>query len=240
MINSRQLCGNFILDLLPQEEYDRLAPHLRIVQLHQNEVLFANQAAIEQVYFPTTGLVSLVHSTSEGDTVEVGATGFEGLVGTTLLLDRGDAPWAATVQIPGEAICLDAEVFARMLRESIVLRQKATDFTFLKLVQLTQSALCNRFHSVEQRLCRWLLVASDRVKTPELNLTRETLATMIGANRPAVSIVSGTLQNAGLIRSIRGRVTILDRSEMEEATCECYHVVRREFDRYLQQPANFS
>jgi CRP-like cAMP-binding protein len=197
-------------------------------------VLCAIRQPITQIYFPTTALLAWVHSTAEGETVEVGATGFEGLVGTTLLLGRDIAPWEVNVSITGEAYNLSIEVFVNALQTSEVLRQKVAAFTYLKMTQLNQSALCNRFHSLEQRLCRWLLAASDRVKTPELLLTRDILATMIGSTRPAVSIVTGTLQSAGLIRAVRGKVTILNHEEMEEATCECYHVIKQEFDLYLQ------
>ncbi|MDM9380958.1 Crp/Fnr family transcriptional regulator [Chlorogloeopsis sp. ULAP01] len=232
--NELQRSKNFILNSLPQEEYDRLHPHLELVELHQNDILTRIREPITHVYFPTTVLISKVHSTQEGETVEVGITGFEGVVGTAFLFNQNSAPWQVEVQLTGEAFKLSAEIFARVLHKSVVLRQKVTAFTYLKLMQLTQSALCNRFHTVEQRLCRWLLAAQDRVKTPELLLTRDTLASMIGSTRPAVSIVTGTLQTAGFIRATRGKVTILNREEMEEATCECYHIIKDEFDRYLE------
>ncbi|RUR85040.1 Crp/Fnr family transcriptional regulator [Chlorogloeopsis fritschii PCC 9212] len=237
MLNSSkpQRSKNFILNSLPQDEYDRLHPHLERVELHQNEVLSRIREPIAHVYFPITVLLSLVHSTMEGETVEVGATGFEGMEGTMFLFNQNSAPWQVEVQLAGEAFKLSTEIFVSVLQKSDVLRQKVTDFTYLKLIQLTQSALCNRFHTVEQRLCRWLLAAQDRVQTPELLLTRDVLATMIGSTRPAVSIVTGTLQTAGLIRATRGKVTILNREEMEEATCECYQIIKQEFARYLQQ-----
>jgi CRP-like cAMP-binding protein len=235
MLNSSepQRSKNFILNSLPQDEYDRLHPHLERVELHQNEVLSRIREPIAHVYFPTTVLLSLVHSTMEGETVEVGATGFEGMEGTTFLFNQNSAPWQVEVQLAGEAFKLSTEIFVSVLQKSDVLRQKVTDFTYFKLIQLTQSALCNRFHTVEQRLCRWLLAAQDRVQTPELLLTRDVLATMIGSTRPAVSIVTGTLQTAGFIRATRGKVTILNREEMEEATCECYQIIKHEFARYL-------
>lgn len=230
---NRQL-GNFILDSLPQEEYDRLHPHLQRVELQQNDTLCHIREPISEVYFPTTALLSWLHSTMEGERVEVGATGYEGLMGVVFLFERDSAPWEVNVQLAGEAFKLSAKAFVSILPQTPILRQKVTAFTYLKVMQLTQSALCNRFHPVEQRLCRWLQAASDRVKKDELLLTRDILATMIGSHRPAVSIVTGTLQTAGLIRAVRGRVTILNREEMEEATCECYHIIKQEFDRYLQ------
>ncbi|RUR85041.1 Crp/Fnr family transcriptional regulator [Chlorogloeopsis fritschii PCC 9212] len=236
MLNSSetQRSKNFILNSLPQDEYDRLHPHLERVDLHQNDVLTRIREPIAYVYFPTTVLASWVYSTQEGETVEVGITGFEGVVGTTFLFNPNSAPWQVEVHLAGEAFKLSTEIFARVLNKSVVLRQKVTAFTYLKLMQLTQSALCNRFHTVEQRLCRWLLAAHDRVQTSELLLTRDILASMIGSTRPAVSIVTGTLQTAGLIRATRGKITIVNRKEMEEVTCECYHIIKHEFDRYLQ------
>lgn len=232
--SDRRQLGNFILDSLPPDEYNLLHPHLRRVELPQNDVLCGIREPITEVYFPTTALLSWVHSTREGERVEIGATGFEGLMGTILSLNRNVSPWEVDVQLSGEAFKLSTEVFVSILHSSVVLPQKVKYFTYLKLMQVTQSALCNRFHPVEQRLCRWLLAASDRVKNSELSLTRDILATMIGASRPAVSIVTATLQTAGLIRTMRGKVTIVNRTEMEEAACECYHLVKDEFTRYLQ------
>jgi CRP-like cAMP-binding protein len=225
--------GNVILDSLTQDEAAYLVPHLKLVHLEQNEILVKLREPIQFVYFPTTALVSWVHSTINGETVEVGATGFEGMVGTPLVLGQKVAPWEVDVIIAGKAYQMSTDAFLKYLYLCSNLHRKTIEFTYLKIVQLTQSALCNRFHAIEQRLCRWLLAASDRVKTDELQLTRESIATMIGANRPAVSIVTGTLQTAGLIRTARGRVTIINREEMENSTCECYHTVKKEFDRYL-------
>ncbi|MBW4620700.1 MAG: Crp/Fnr family transcriptional regulator [Cyanosarcina radialis HA8281-LM2] len=230
----RRQLGNFILDSLPQDEYDLLYPHLQRVELHQNQVLFRAREPLVDVYFPITALLCWVHSTTEGETLEVWATGFEGMLGTSFLFDRDYAPWEVNVQLAGESLKLSAETFADILPKTVVLQQKVKDFSYLKLVELTQSAVCNRFHPVEQRLCRWLLTASDRVKTPKLLLTHDLLATMIGSTRPAVSLVTGTLQTAGLIRTARGKITILNREEMERSTCECYHIIKREYDRYLQ------
>jgi CRP-like cAMP-binding protein len=227
--------GNFILDSLPQAEAAVLRPHLKQVELRQGAVLVEDREPITQVYFPVSAIVSWLHSTFEGNTVEIGIAGFEGLVGTTLLFNQEVAPWSVEVQLAGEALQVSAPAFVNALQQCPMLRQKVGDFAYLKMIQLTQSALCNRFHAVEQRLCRWLLAVSDRTGTPELMLTRDILASMIGSTRPAVSLVTGTLQSAGLIRAVRGNITILDRAEMAEAACECYHIIKQQCDRYLQQ-----
>jgi CRP-like cAMP-binding protein len=229
----QQQVGNFILDSLPSEEYERLRPHLKWVTLEQEKTLVGLRETITEVYFPVTAIVSLVNSTIEGDSVELGLTGYEGMVGATLLLGLEITPWQLQVQVPGKALQMSASLFLAALPHCPVLRQKLAEFTYLKIVQLTQSALCNRFHAVEQRLCRWLLEAYVRAGTNELRLTRDILAEMIGSARPAVSLVTGTLRAAGLIQTSRGKVTILDSQEMEEASCECYRIVKQQLDAYL-------
>jgi CRP-like cAMP-binding protein len=226
--------GNFILDSLPQQEYELLRPHLEPVECSQGDVLFRVQEAIVQVYFPTTALFSWIHSTSEGEMVEIGIIGSEGMIGTSLLMNQEVLPWQVNVQLSGKALRLSVPVFLTTIEQCVTLRQKVNHFTHFKLVQLSQYAVCNRFHEVEQRLCRWLLSAQDRAKTHELLLTRDILAATIGSTRPAVSIATGILQSAGLLRANRGKITILNREEMEETTCECYHLIRQEYDRYLQ------
>lgn len=234
MLDGRQQSGNFILDSLPQEEYEQIHPHLKRVKLLQGNVLAEARKPIAQVYFLVTAVVSWVDSTLEGETVEVGMTGFEGMTGVTLLFEENAPPWSVEVQLTGEALQMEAKTFAEALQRLPVLRQKVGRFTYQKMLQLTRSGLCNRFHSVEQRLCRWLLAAQDRTDSQELLLTREILATMVGSSRSVVSIVTGTLQSAGLIHAVRGKITILNREEMEEVACECYHVVKQGFDQYLQ------
>jgi len=233
MIEQNRHSGNFILDSLPQKDYELLHPYVEPIFLEQGDTLYHVQESITQVYFPTTALLSWVHSTSEGETVEVGIIGFEGMVGTSLMFNHDILPWRVKVQLSGEAFRVGAKAFIAILQQSEILRQKVASFIQVKLIQLTQYALCNRFHAAEQRLCRWLLAAQDRVKTHELLLTRDVLAETIGATRPVVSIVTGTLQSAGLIRAVRGKITILNREDMEEATCECYHVLKQAFDFYL-------
>lgn len=236
-LGERQHSGNLILHTLPPEEYRRLQPHLKPVYLQQGSVLVGLREPIRQLYFPTTAILSWINASTDGDAVEVGITGFEGMVGTTLLFNQEVAPWQVQVQLSGQSFQLSADIFLEVLPHAPVLQQSVGAFAYLKMMQLAQSALCNRFHTVEQRLCRWLLAAQDRGQTSDLPLTRDILATMIGSTRPAVSIVAGMLQSAGLIRAVRGQVTILNREEMEEAACECYHILKQQFDRYCQNAA---
>jgi CRP-like cAMP-binding protein len=236
--NAEHRSSNLILNSLPADDYEWLQPHLQDVELLQGEILHRIGQPIDQVYFPTSGFLSWVNLTLEGDEVEVGAAGNEGMTGVPLLLGETTIPHQIEVQVAGRAMKLQAEVLVESLNRSTAFQQKVKAFTYFKIVQLTQSALCNRFHSVEERLCRWLLAAQDRVECPEFALTRDMLAQMIGARRPAVSIVTGTLQAAGLISAERGRITILNRKEMEASACECYGIVKRGFDRYLAQLEN--
>lgn len=226
---------NLILDSLPPTEYEWLQPRLEEVELQQSVILFRAREPIRSVYFPTTCLLSLTNSTEMGGTVEIGVTGQEGLAGTILLLGENISLWQTEVQMAGRAFKLKSEDFTMALEQAKTLRQRVAAFTYLKMVQLNQSTLCCRFHSVEERLCRWLLAAQDYSKKSEFSLTREILAEMIGAGRPSVSLVTGTLQSAGLIRTDRGKITILNREGMEDTACECYFVVKEALKQYLTQ-----
>lgn len=232
-LEERRISNNYVLDSLPQKEYALLQPNLESVELQQGEVLHQIREPITEVYFPTAGLLSWVNSTPQGEEVEMGVTGSEGMAGIPLFLNEDGAPWKVQVQIKGRALRLSAEKFTKVLHRSPVLQQRVAAFTYLKIVQLSQSVLCNRFHRVEERLCRWLLAAQDCVDTPELLLTRDILAQMIGSGRPAVSLVTAELQSAGLVRAARGRITILDRKGIEASACECYQLVKQEFNKYL-------
>jgi CRP-like cAMP-binding protein len=233
-VDASQPLGNYILDSLPLAEYDRLRSQLQRVTLQQGDVLLGLRQPITQVYFLTTAVVFWLNATAEGDIVEVGITGFEGMVGTSLLLQQRLAPWQAEVQLTGEAFTLSADIFLQALQQSEFLRHAINHYAYQELLQITQSALCHRFHTVEQRLCRWLLATQDRVDAQELLLTRDILAKMIGSTRPAVTLVTATLRAAGLIEATQRSITLLNREEMEASACECYCVLKQARDRYLQ------
>jgi CRP-like cAMP-binding protein len=230
---SRAVTGNHILDSIPVEDFEKLAEKLKPVDLAQGEVLYHAREPIHHVYFPTTALLSWVASTEEGEMVEAGVTGYEGMSGASSFLGQNIAPYRVDVQLPGVALKMSAGAFKEAYDQSQFLQGLLLNYTHTQLMQLAQSVVCNRYHTVEERLCRWLLVAHDRVRSDEFQLTQEILANMIGARRPAISIVTGTLQTAGLIRARRGKITILDREDLEGAACECYRIVKDEFDRFL-------
>ncbi|MBD0267492.1 MAG: Crp/Fnr family transcriptional regulator [Cyanobacteria bacterium Co-bin8] len=231
----RKISHNYLLDSLPLQDFGLIWPRLEEVELSHAAILHGIREPITEVYFPTAGLLSWVNVTPLGEEIEMGVTGNEGMAGIPLFLNEGGAPWQVQVQIKGQALRLEADTFLEILDQSTTLQKRVAAFTYLKIVQLSQSVLCNRFHRVEERLCRWLLAAQDCTETSELLLTRDVLAQMIGSGRPTVSLVTGELQSAGLISATRGKITILDRKGLEATACDCYRLVKQEFNHYINE-----
>ncbi|MGH8619015.1 MAG: Crp/Fnr family transcriptional regulator [Burkholderiales bacterium] len=227
--------GNYLLNKLARADYDLLCRDcgFETVRLEPEQIIYRHDEPIEHVYFPTTAMLSWIATTSEGERVEVGVVGWEGMVGIPEILGYESSPYAVEVELPGEAIRIKARQFKQEFARFSAIHGILFRYTYTALMQLAQSSACGRFHTVEERLCRWLLMAHDRSQTDELRLTQEILAGMIGARRPAVTLVVGVLQKAGLIRAGRGRITLLDRDRMEAAACECYPIIRRAFDQFL-------
>jgi CRP-like cAMP-binding protein len=217
---------------LPRDEYDRLRPHLVKVSLSLKDILYEPNGPIAHVFFPLNGVVSLV-IIDGGFTLEVGIIGNEGMVGTPVFLGADRSPTKAIVQIPGEALRMKAKVFLQEMRRGGALHSLVERYTQAMINQISQSIVCNHRHSVEKRMCRWLLMSHNRVEGDEFPLTHEFLAQMLGVRRPTVTAVAGTLQKAGLINYHRGRITVIDRKGLEAASCECYEVIAKELDRLL-------
>jgi CRP-like cAMP-binding protein len=230
---SRHAGANFLLRSLPDSEYAHIAPMLDPVRVEPEEVIYRQGEPIDYVYFPTTAMLSWIGSTRAGERVEVGVVGWEGMLGIPELLGFEVSPYGVEVELPGQVLRMKASRFKKQYERMNSIHSLLFRYTYTALTQLAQSSVCGRYHTVEQRLCRWLLMAHDRTEGDELYLTQEVIAGMIGARRPTVSIVAGTLQKAGLIRVSRGRVTILDRDGMERTACECYWAIRRAFDLFL-------
>ncbi len=228
---------NFLLRSLPAREYTNLLATMDRLRVEPEEVIYRQDEPIEFVYFPVTAMLSWIGTTRSGERVEVGVVGWEGMVGIPELLGYEISPYGVEVELPGEVLRIKATQFKKEFERLNSIHSLLFRYTYTALAQLAQSSVCGRFHPIESRLCRWLLMAHDRCENDELHLTQEILAGMIGSRRPTVSIVSGILQKAGLIRVNRGRITILDRLGLEEATCECYWIIRRAFDRFLGQEA---
>lgn len=225
--------GNRLLAALPKSEFERIAPHLFEVNLSSGQILYQPQERMETVYFPTEAMISIVSVMEDGSTVEVGIIGNDGMLGYSVYLGGGSSHNRALVQIEGKALQLDAIYLKNEFERGGVMRQLLLLYTQAFLAQTTQTAACNRFHPTEERLARWLLQSQDFTGSEQLPLTQDFLSSMLGIRRASVTVAAGSLQQAGMIRYNRGKIKILDRTALEATTCECYEIVRREYDRLL-------
>lgn len=229
----RQTGDNRLLAALPRDERERFLPRLERVSLIQGEPLFEAGALIEYVYFPRSGLFSMLIAMEDGAAIEVGTVGNEGLIGLPVFLGAERSPTKVFCQIAGEADRMTTRAFKEAIGRGETLAALTLRYTQAVLSQISQSAACNHLHLVEQRMARWLLMAQDRVEGHEVPLTQEFLAQMLGVRRPSVSVVAARLQDAGLIHYHRGLITVLDRTRLEAVSCECYRTVKNEYDRLL-------
>jgi CRP-like cAMP-binding protein len=228
---------NRLLSLLTDRDYERLRPHLSSVAFDYKRSLYEASLPIEHVYFPIEGVASLVITTADGSSAEVGTIGSEGFVGLPVCLGDREAPSSVYVQVPGTALGMDARVFRRELDRSPTLNLIMLRYAHAFFNQVAQSAACAHLHRVEQRCCRWLLMTRDRMPTGDFLLTHEFLGMMLGVRRTTVTDVMGSLQKAGLVRYRRGHVTILDHEALQQRSCECYDISKVEFDRLLGDTA---
>jgi len=226
-------CGNRLLAALPNDEYERLVPNLQQISFSLGEVVYEFGGQLDYVYFPTTAIVSLLYTMENGSTAEMGLTGNDGVVGIALFMGGNTMPNRGVVLSAGEAIRMKAKVLQDEFSSGGQFQRLLLRYTQALITQISQTAVCNRLHSVEQQLCRWLLLSHDRVMTDELIMTQELMADMLGVRREGVTVAAGRLQDAGAISYVRGRIQILDRQRLEDTVCECYRVVKNEFDRLL-------
>jgi len=233
--NEPEIENRFLL-ALPDACLKRLKPHLEFVEIKPRDVLIRAGSAIEHLYFFNRGFASLVKAMRDGRMVEIGAVGPSNAVGLFSLLGIERAVWESVVQGPGTALRIARGALAAEMDRSHALSDLVHKRAGLFLGELAQTAACNRLHSLEQRCCRWLLMAHDCASTETFPLTHEFLALMLGVQRSGLSIVAGALQRAGLIRYTRGRVTIVDRSGLEKEACECYSTARAQLDHLLRRP----
>jgi CRP-like cAMP-binding protein len=224
---------NQILAALPVSEYQRLASHLKPVNLISGEILLEPNEPIQKIYFPQRAMISLVSIMMDGSTTEIGLIGNEGMIGLPSILGGNSTSSRTIVQISGTALEISAEVVHQEFQRGEKLHQLLLLYTQALLTQVSQSAACNRQHNIEQRLARWLLSVHDCILQDELPLTQEFIANMLGTRRSGVTVAAGVLQQAGIINYSRGRITILDQQRLEEVACECYHLVQNEFIRLL-------
>ena len=224
---------NHLLAALPAADYARLLPDLELIPMPLGWAVYESGGHLGYVYFPTTSIVSLLYVMEGGASAEIAITGNEGLVGISLFMGGESTPSRAVVQSAGNAYRLRARVLKREFALGGNLQHLALRFTQALITQMAQTAVCNRHHALDQQLCRWLLVSLDRLQGDELVMTQELIANMLGVRREGVTEAAGNLQAAGLIKYTRGRIRVLDRAGLEKRVCECYAVVKKEYDRLL-------
>jgi CRP-like cAMP-binding protein len=228
-----QPAENRLLAALPPDEYERLRPQMQQVSFSLGEVVYEFGGQLDYVFFPTSSIVSLLYTMENGTSAEMGLTGNDGVVGIALFMGGGTMPNRAVVQSAGGAIRMKAKLLQDEFALGGKFQQLLLRYTQALITQISQTAVCNRLHSVEQQLCRWLLLSHDRIQSDELIMTQELIADMLGVRREGVTVAAGRLQDAGAISYVRGHITIVDRRKLEETVCECYRVVKEEFERLL-------
>lgn len=231
---------NCLLAALPEEEYAHLLPHLELVPMPLGHVLYESGIQMRHVYFPTDSIISLLYVMEDGDSAEIAIVGNEGLVGVSLFMGGETTPSRAVVQSAGSAFRLKGQLLKDEFNRSGGRRAGALHNILLRytqalLTQMAQTSACNRHHTLDQQFCRWLLMSLDRLQSNELIMTQELIANMLGVRREGVTEAAGNVQKAGLIKYRRGHITVLDRPGLEARVCECYAVVRKEFDRLLPE-----
>ncbi len=224
---------NHLLAALPLAELGRWLPQLEWVEMPLGQVLYESGRTLGHVYFPTSAIVSLLYVMENGASAEIAVVGNEGLVGISLFMGGNSTPSRAVVQSAGAGYRLKAALMKDEFDRAGPVMHLLLRYTQALITQMAQTAVCNRHHSLDQQLCRWLLLSLDRLKSNELAMTQELIANMLGVRREGVTEAALKLQAAGLIRYARGRITVLDRPGLEMRTCECYAVVKREYDRLL-------
>jgi CRP-like cAMP-binding protein len=224
---------NHLLAALPAADFERLQPQLKLVPLTLGEALYEPGIELRYVYFPTDSIVSLLYVMADGASAEIAVVGNEGVIGVSLFMGGETTPSRAVVQSAGHTYRLTGQVLKEEFTRAGAMQHLLLRYTQALLTQMAQTAVCNRHHSLDQQLCRWLLLSLDRLASNELVMTQELIANMLGVRREGVTEAAGNLQQAGLIHYSRGRITVLDRVGLEARTCECYAVVKTECDRLL-------
>ena len=236
MVEASDPRRNRLLAALPQAEWGRWLPHLEPVNMPLGKVLYESGSRLSHVYFPTTSIVSLLYVMEDGASAEIAVVGNEGIVGVSLFMGGESTPSRALVQSAGQGFRLKSDLMLQEFNRAGPVLHLLLRYTQALITQMSQTAVCNRHHSLDQQLCRWLLLSLDRLNSDQLAMTQELIANMLGVRREGVTEAAGNLQQAGLIRYQRGHITVIDRAGLEQRTCECYAVVKKEYDRLLPQP----
>jgi CRP-like cAMP-binding protein len=233
MIDSPDPRKNQLLASLPEVELQRWLPDLELVEMHLGDVLYESGSTLAHVYFPVTAIVSLLYVMESGASAEIAVVGNEGILGISLFMGGGSTPSRAVVQSAGHGFRLTAGLMKAEFDRAGPVLHLLLRYTQALITQMSQTAVCNRHHSLDQQLCRWLLLSLDRLPGSELVMTQELIANMLGVRREGVTEAALKLQRAGVITYSRGHITVLDRAKLEELSCECYAVVKKEYDRLL-------
>jgi CRP-like cAMP-binding protein len=227
-----QLIRNWVLNNVPDEEFQRILPHLEVVNLIQGATVLRQDADVEHAIFPNSGLVSLLVMMTEGRSSEASVTGCEGMVGIGLLAGLTRSLHSGVVQVAGEAVRITADRLRDCLQKTPMFREMITNFCVIQLMLISQTAACNRLHPLEKRLARWLLLCQDRLSSETIRTTHDLLATLLGTDRPSITLAAQKMQSEGLIRTTRGHLTVVDRRQLEQFSCECY-AAGAQFNRLL-------
>ena len=226
---------NHLLAALPEAEWLRWLSQLEPVDLPLGKVLYESGGKLSHVYFPTTSIISLLYVMEDGASAEIAVVGHEGIVGISLFMGGESTPSRAVVQSAGQGFRLNANLMMQEFNRAGPVLHLLLRYTQALITQMAQTAVCNRHHSLDQQLCRWLLLSLDRLPSDELVMTQELIANMLGVRREGVTEAAGQLQQAGLIQYRRGHITVVDRKGLERRACECYAVVKKEYDRLLPE-----
>lgn len=231
--DNRHPIRNRLLSVLPPAELGIIKPHLKHVEFPPVTMLARAGDKVHSCFFPNSGMVSLLCVTEHGRSVEAGYTGFEGMVGVSLLFGNREIPYDALIQAPSDGFTADAQVVLDLFKRGGVFHDAVLRFAYVILKQMSQTCICNHFHTIEARLCRWLTVMCERSGCRQLKVTQEFLAHMLGVQRTSIGLIANSLQQTGSIRYSRGRVEIIDLERLRASACDCYHIVREEYRKFL-------
>ena len=231
--DTRHPIHNRLLSILPLAEFSSLRPHLDEVSYEPGTMIARAGDSVRTCYFPNGGMVSLLCVTEQGRSVEAGFAGFEGMIGIPVLLGKNEMPYDALVQAPSTGFTADAKVVLDLFNRRGVFHDAALRFAYVVLKQMSQTCVCNHFHTIEARLCRWLTIMCERSNNRHLKLTQEFIAHMLGVQRTSIGMIANNLQRTGAIRYARGRVEIIDLERVRASACDCYRIVRDEYENFL-------
>lgn len=233
MLDRQVTRQNYLLSALPEDVFERISPNLEMIPMPLGQVLYESGGQLQHVYFPTTAILSMHYIMESGASAEIAGVGNEGVLGISLFMGGNTTPSRATVQTAGSGFRLKGRLMMEEFNRAGPMMRLLLRYTQALMTQMSQTAVCNRHHSVEQQLCRWLLLTLDRLPTNELTMTQELIAGMLGVRRESITETAVMLQRAGLISYRRGHITVIDRAGLEARACECYDVVKKEFHRLL-------